>query len=1377
MQAEDIQTIIDRAKVKASEIMTAGGLAKYLVNKPIGSRGVSLSQAVKQTAPTVAQAISRGYNQVNQGYQRANTIPNVRQMYNRLPQTLQPARQTYNQVQRPVGNALATLGTVGKSTYQGVKRTVEPLGYSFGTAVRSPWEQSQINRDRQTLQSSSQRLYNQALQARQQGNPELARRLTLQAQNQLTPVINRQRQLGVDQSRFTKPQMVSSTLKTGASALAGGVGLRSLLATSTLGGGLSAGIAKWQGQDSTKAFGAGIAEALPYAFINKLTDPVYGQIANRVLGQAANPLAKIFAKGGTYGLANLVENEITTRMFEGRGATGMEQVFAGGMGVGYGSGSQAFRELKNVDFTAISKNLNIPVAKVKEAYQVILDSYAQMTPAQRQAGFIDPNAKLKPPTSPLSSLKQEVTTKPIKIFRAEDSKTGVSAVADGRYFADSLEGAKRYGDVITETTIPSGSKILNFDAIKNKPNQKIIPQEVIRDPKRLAEWASDNGYNYIKNTNTKGVEYVELSKKVGNWEFDSGGALPGEPLAWTKDGKYGVLDELDEAGEATGRYTLNTETGKELGVFDTTDEAIKSLNQSTTPKVDPLSSLKQEAPIKLYRGGLPFDKKMVSTRGISLTPDPSIAKEYSTGTTNPTKFEGGEILKGGKGVVEEYTISPTAKILQSKDIPSELLRYYKNESNVKGIEKISAWAKSQGYDAVDFTKIGGLEVRVLNPDILQSTTPKGKPTLPGTTPPTLKQLDQPKLPDELQLPPSVKPKIAAKTVVGKEPIINTKRDIPIKDVFGNKAVLPAGEAYTPHLTSDNKIILKDGEQFLVNKSTYDNVKGQSVKGEAKPFAPELEGLEESYKGVGRWSGDEYVADGQVVANIVKNDDGTWSYQSDLSEGSDVFKTRKEAMDAVIDEITNPYAETGTKYNQYTLPGGENYREVLIKAPIKTELTPTEIASLNNRAEEINKIYSHSKLSIAEERKLLDELKQIRLKVDQAGSPTGTFRSSHWDEPNVISHIRMNDRTYKGKKVAFMEELQSDWAREGRSKGFSELTEADIKSIQDEFGGTREEAIKLAQTEKGGGGIPYNPLLKNWQEPTIKRALKDAVDNDAEYFAWINGEQTSARYNLATYVDEVKWNPSQTGGKTVKLSPKAGSSEIGITLDKNGGIIASSQGDWKGKQLDEVLGKGLADRIMGEEKGTLSGEGLKFGGEWANNLYDKQVKSIVEKLTGGKVEEIDLGLPIEKDQNSFQVVDMSQIPTRAKLTSDKIKVGSTIYDDSNSVEYTITDVLGDGKFRAVDKNRLEKARDVIRGLPVDDVWEKLSVKEKFKAVVKISPDAARGLQETFDISTKPTTQQAIRLTPEIKARIKGEAPPLKQPSNKEPDLIRAFSNAR
>ena len=42
-------------------------------------------------------------------------------------------------------------------------------------------------------------------------------------------------------------------------------------------------------------------------------------------------------------------------------------------------------------------------------------------------------------------------------------------------------------------------------------------------------------------------------------------------------------------------------------------------------------------------------------------------------------------------------------------------------------------------------------------------------------------------------------------------------------------------------------------------------------------------------------------------------------------------------------------------------------------------------------------------------------------------------------------------------------------------------------------------------------------------------------------------------------------------------------------------------------------------------------------------------------------------------------------------------------------------------------------------------------------------AKNNMLETFDISTKTTTQQGIRLTDEIKAKIRGEVPPIKKPS--------------
>ena len=47
-----------------------------------------------------------------------------------------------------------------------------------------------------------------------------------------------------------------------------------------------------------------------------------------------------------------------------------------------------------------------------------------------------------------------------------------------------------------------------------------------------------------------------------------------------------------------------------------------------------------------------------------------------------------------------------------------------------------------------------------------------------------------------------------------------------------------------------------------------------------------------------------------------------------------------------------------------------------------------------------------------------------------------FQSSHWDEPNVLGHVRFNDRTGpNGEKILHFEEIQSDLHQQGRSKGY------------------------------------------------------------------------------------------------------------------------------------------------------------------------------------------------------------------------------------------------------------------------------------------------------------------------------------------------------
>src|SRR5690606_5896161 len=70
---------------------------------------------------------------------------------------------------------------------------------------------------------------------------------------------------------------------------------------------------------------------------------------------------------------------------------------------------------------------------------------------------------------------------------------------------------------------------------------------------------------------------------------------------------------------------------------------------------------------------------------------------------------------------------------------------------------------------------------------------------------------------------------------------------------------------------------------------------------------------------------------------------------------------------------------------------------------------------------------------------IKESQEIRSREEK-----NNYKSGHWDEKNVLAHVRLNDRTdADGNKVLFVEEIQSDWHQEGRKKGYKgEYTDAD-----------------------------------------------------------------------------------------------------------------------------------------------------------------------------------------------------------------------------------------------------------------------------------------------------------------------------------------------
>lgn len=600
-----------------------------------------------------------------------------------------------------------------------------------------------------------------------------------------------------------------------------------------------------------------------------------------------------------------------------------------------------------------------------------------------------------------------------------------------------------------------------------------------------------------------------------------------------------------------------------------------------------------------------------------------------------------------------------------------------------------------------------------------------------------------------------------------KPTIKLKRDVQITTLSGEKTMIPENEVLKAY-ESGGKAVLKDGREYVVSKSQYENIKNNSLKNEAKEFAPELKGTEETqYPNARTYENAQAKKIREQYNAEVSNQEGRAN-----TNYAKVDKLAAEYKKITGEEVAY---QKNTKFSSYQLPGGKNYKEIIIKAPVEKSPNTKSLDQLSRE----NYSVPIEKLNPAE--------KETIMRIADKQNPA--FRSSHFpDEPNPISHLRLNERTYKGKNVTFLEELQSDWASAARKDPKKDTTgwtakrtrdgsadeSFDVWEVYDKNGGKITEIVggtkgtAKGAIEKAAGDTPNHPLLKNWQELSIKRGLQEAVANKSDYFAWINGEQTSARYNLATYLDKVNWETSKVIGKPkqIYLNGRKGEN-FHLNVDNNG-IIKGGKSDWIGKKLDEVLGKGLADKIMSKETGTLSGEGLSFGGEWADNLYNKQTKNIVEDLTGGKVEVIDMGLPVSATENSFYDVEAfsnarnrgaTQGEGKFKLTPEKLKIGKEIVGTGvpGRESYIITDILGEGKFKAVPKDVFQSS-----------IGKGTSAERKVYLNNVIRKKAIESATETFDISTpKSSGQMAIKLTPEIKAIIRGEAPPMTKASGKSP----------
>jgi hypothetical protein len=350
-----------------------------------------------------------------------------------------------------------------------------------------------------------------------------------------------------------------------------------------------------------------------------------------------------------------------------------------------------------------------------------------------------------------------------------------------------------------------------------------------------------------------------------------------------------------------------------------------------------------------------------------------------------------------------------------------------------------------------------------------------------------------------------------------------------------------------------------------------------------------------------------------------------------------------------------------------LPGGENYREVLLKLPTnKVNVKIPDTSKWSVISKNVSPVSGTRQVQIRDDQgnlvgqrfgfigsdqQAIDEVFYNYLeRQKQIQQEQSNYISSHWrDTPNVLSHIRMNDRTdAEGKKVLFIEELQSDWAQEGRKKGFGDK-DAKLEELVKQRDrlpddSPEQEAIQqqindLGIQDKGVPSAPFVQSTSEWVDLSLKNILKRAVDEGYDRVAFINGKQSADRYQLTKYLDKLEFIRTSGG-----IAP--GPNELGhgllIGYDKSGHRVVEKAINNPEKELTKYVGKEVAQKMleqkprqgrfagMGASIRSLEGQGLEVGGKGMKKFYDEIVPERVRKLVGkNSLREIQFEDPVAK----------------------------------------------------------------------------------------------------------------------------------------------------
>jgi hypothetical protein len=197
--------------------------------------------------------------------------------------------------------------------------------------------------------------------------------------------------------------------------------------------------------------------------------------------------------------------------------------------------------------------------------------------------------------------------------------------------------------------------------------------------------------------------------------------------------------------------------------------------------------------------------------------------------------------------------------------------------------------------------------------------------------------------------------------------------------------------------------------------------------------------------------------------------------SEIEDGTPEYELARKRADDLQQRYAEAVIDQNKKANfeQYTMPGGENYREIVLRheGPKYNGLSYDEW-----KAEHARRARNAAKEGATYEdtqafQESLNMLPQIERLKNYYGR--GDF---HHDVPDIISHLRLKDRvTPEGFKDLNIEELQSDPYQRGRDEGF--VNEQGKKDKED----ARQQLIDLRRSREDRHTQIQREYNKKWHK--------------------------------------------------------------------------------------------------------------------------------------------------------------------------------------------------------------------------------------------------------------------------------------------------------